>query len=133
MIKQVLQTLYNLIATLWHNHDYDYDDVQMAPRSESIDANVTSIQTIEIFFTARCKYCGKPINVNRYTFKNPTFREIAFCRRDPIIYAQWLERRIERDKELAKGPISFDEQTDGLLKEIDQADKRHKKPLKNQS
>ncbi len=110
MIKQVLQYLYNLIAALWRNHDYDYDDVQMDQTSNPIDANVTNIQAIELYFTARCRYCGKPVNVNRYTFRNPAFRDIMFCRRDPIIYAQWLERRIERDKELSKGPISFDDQ-----------------------
>jgi hypothetical protein len=92
--------LHNLIATLWRRHEYDYSDIKLGPLSGPIDAALTNAQNVSLYYVVYCRHCDKAILVSRRTFERPRTRQLLFCRRDPLVYEHWLERQIERKKEL---------------------------------
>lgn len=96
----MIKKLHNLIATLWRHHEYDYDDAKLGPLTGPLDAALTSVQNVNLYYTVRCRHCDKTILANRHSFKHPYMRQLLFCRRDPRVYVHWLERQEERKKEL---------------------------------
>ncbi len=91
----------NLIAALWRQHSYDYNDAQLK-HDGSLDADVTGKRHVWVDFEVKCKYCGKAISVDRQSFHKPTFTQKLFCIRNSRVYEIWKDRQKERKKELSQ-------------------------------
>lgn len=103
----MLQKLYSILLSPFRRHVYDFENAQLQNKV-TIDGDRKAL----LWFTVKCKYCGKQISVTRQTYLalgNNFFIATRFCVRNPVIFAKWQEDRIER-REYLKGAATEDQE-----------------------